>query len=1245
MDSAMSEWARSSLLVNRLRIIDDLNVDYVINYLMQDRVIDIDESEIIQHEITSRKKAAKMLDILGRKNQTAYFSFYNALRDNYPELAELLEEDIPEEELDAALSPPRSRSYSIASVQSLLMDGGVPPKPPNFINRPMELAMIRNTLWKLKDYPGWVVVHGMGGCGKTVLAAEAVRDAELIADCFPGGVFWAHIGQIDKHLALMKLQNLCTRLDKERRTPPQNIEEARDRLRTILLHQHPKSLLILDDVWRPEVAKAFDNQARVLLTTRDATVTDLVSGHVFKVPLTKGFNEDESKELLAKYTGEKNIDELPDEATEIFKESNGLPLCVSMIGALLKDHPTRWQYYLDKLKTRQTKRVRKRSNYEYDTLDEAINMSVTNLSDEMKELYNDFALFDESVRVPAPVLCILWDKEVEDVEDDMLEFVNKSLAIQDYDNTNRYYKYSVHNLQLDVLKESTKEQTETLHRKLVEQYHKSCGGDFHKIKNDNYIHWYLARHMIQANMRKELWDLLLDIKWVESKIRITGPSDLLAEYIKYVDTVEPEREEDREDFLSFVSMNVHYFMEKPSYDLTQLALCQHADTEVYRQALKRAQDNSDKFYVDWSNKESFIYSCLLTNKGHESAVKCAQFSPNGSKVVSCSSDKTVKVWDSHSGQEYLSMTGHTDFVNWCCYSPNGTMIASCSDDKTVRIWNSRDGGLIHTFRVHEEEVNMCSWSHDSTRVVSCSNDWYIRIWDVVKASLITEIAGHDDAVRACHFSPDDDYLISCSQDCTVKVWDISSDKWVVHYRGHNSTVSSCCFSPDGKNVASSSEHFVQIWIAHTGQLLNTCESKSGMLVLDCVYSPDGTQIAAGLSDFSIQIWDSTSTNTLALFKGHSGWVYVVDFDSTGKRLLSGADDGTTMIWDVESGQNQDMVGLKRDFAAVYTAEDNILVVAPDLTNRIRITQGHNGDAKLHRSCSTMTPSEDCRIRCCTISPTDQIAYGTDKGQVKVLSLGGQVMYDCLHGHNGPVRSMCYTQDGKVLITCSDDKTVKIWKDSAEAIVCTGHTQSVRKCILFNKDTKILSSSYDGTLKVWDARTGQLIYTCLTSKEWVLSCDISHDESMIASTSVDRTAKIWNSENGELIHNITGHRDCVRSCKFSSDSKLLATGDDQGIVKIWNTKTGKLVSSCGRHHCWVTDIKWSLDSKRLVSVSENIKWWTVNGTCLQTLPIKGSFSKYIEVLDDYKTFVTIDSAGILYILTAIDNTSAKINGAK
>ena len=252
----------------------------------------------------------------------------------------------------------------------------------------------------------------MAGCGKTVLASEALRSAAILNECFPGGVHWIRIGPVDQSKLLMLMQNLCARLDSDHsRQPPRNTEEAKDRLRMLFAHQHPRSLLVLDDLWNSSDVKFFDIRCRIMVTTRDAAITNMVGGAKAKVRISEGFTESESLQILSQWTKQPVV-HLPPEAKEIFHLTNGFPLAISMIGALLRSHPKRWQYYVSQLKKKNVSKLKTKFEYEYPTLTEAIRMSINNLPDELREIYEDFAVFHEESKVPAQVLCILWDEEV-----------------------------------------------------------------------------------------------------------------------------------------------------------------------------------------------------------------------------------------------------------------------------------------------------------------------------------------------------------------------------------------------------------------------------------------------------------------------------------------------------------------------------------------------------------------------------------------------------------------------------------------------------------------------------------------------------------------------------------------------------------------------------------------------------------------------------------------------------------------
>ena len=81
---------------------------------------------------------------------------------------------------------------------------------------------------------------------------------------------------------------------------------------------------------------------------------------------------------------------------------------------------------------------------------------------------------------------------------------------------------------------------------------------------------------------------------------------------------------------------------------------------------------------------------LQTLKGHDDHVLSVAFSPDGQRIVSGSSDNTLKIWDASSGKELHTLKGHDDEVMSVAFSPDGQRIVSGSSDKTVKIWDASE---------------------------------------------------------------------------------------------------------------------------------------------------------------------------------------------------------------------------------------------------------------------------------------------------------------------------------------------------------------------------------------------------------------------------------------------------------------------------------------------------------------------------------------------------------------------------
>lgn len=135
-------------------------------------------------------------------------------------------------------------------VEDMLKQGHVPPRPKVYLERSELTKKIRSELRKLKAGDRWLVVHGMAGFGKTVLAAEAIRDRELLQSTFPAGVHWLTVGQmtdpngdIDNAKLLNKLQTIILRLDAGKNYRPPSVETATDYLQQVSTHCHVTTVM------------------------------------------------------------------------------------------------------------------------------------------------------------------------------------------------------------------------------------------------------------------------------------------------------------------------------------------------------------------------------------------------------------------------------------------------------------------------------------------------------------------------------------------------------------------------------------------------------------------------------------------------------------------------------------------------------------------------------------------------------------------------------------------------------------------------------------------------------------------------------------------------------------------------------------------------------------------------------------------------------------------------------------------
>ncbi|PAV17574.1 nucleotide-binding-oligomerization-domain like receptor [Pyrrhoderma noxium] len=501
--------------------------------------------------------------------------------------------------------------------------------------------------------------------------------------------------------------------------------------------------------------------------------------------------------------------------------------------------------------------------------------------------------------------------------------------------------------------------------------------------------------------------------------------------------------------------------------------------------------------------------------------------------------------------------------------------------------------------------------------------------------------------RLLLFSPDSTRILSgLGED--VCVWDATSGESIADLLAGNckTNVLSAAYLPDGRYIIGiSTDGIIRKWDVLTGCLVREEVIVKGQIdsewITSAVFSPDRKSVVFGDSQGSIQVWDvDTGERDGQPLRGYTGYIRCLSFSSKRKYLASGSTYGTIIVWDMDKREvkTDSLRGHTRGVTTIDFSEDGNTIISGSEDENIYVWDVNSGEVLREIKCVS-------EVNSLTYSPNGHFILASGEKWMSMWNVVDAIAAPKVFQVDGSIWGASFSPDGSRFVSGSrvfskgdfisrlfPTNVIQIWDATWSVEETEAKFGEQRQITLISSSPGgkfIASGSYDGSICLWNALTGELVKKIQLSfgvisvsfspineqliafgswdgtvELWDITNDVTvtignheraitstafspSNEKRVASGSWDATICIWNIECSQLaVGPLRGHRDNVSAIAYSPDGTRLVSGSRDKTVRIWNSETGQLLSTLNRHSSWVNSVAYSFDGSRIVSGSDD-----------------------------------------------------------